>query len=803
LNRLIEIFHGEGVIHLNESSLPLQIGTNEAAHIRLEGDFGVAAFLGEDRNYLFLQPAENEIAIFHNDERVTRSVWVKSEDTTRIGTTLIHWHLSGQRVEARISTSTEPKLQPPAELPDKPADNIKTDIPEPLPEAPDEPSAFRRHKRLLFIGIFVLLIVSAAFVLLAKPLAVTVTPSPDNIDITGFPPVMKYGDRYLGIIGSYLLQAEKEGYQALAKEIEITRDGSSYSFSMEKLPGLIDLTSEPPGVTVLIDGAIVGETPLYGQEIGAGVRTVRFEHERYLPEERAIEIEGFGKQSSLAVTLMPAWAIYTIETAPEGAIVAVDGIERGVTPLELELLAGRRELVFTRAEHTPLAVELDVEAGQDQKPPVYHLEPAPATLKLRSKPDGATVTVGGIYQGLTPIEISLSAKTSHEIRLSAAGYKAANRKLTLAPGEEHELDVTLEPEYGTIFIMSTPADASLKIDGKPQDKANGRFRLTTRAHTITLQAEGYETKTRTITPQEAYSQRVEFVLTREGAPAKATKAAAAADTAGRTGLGQKLVLLAPKAFRMGASRNEAGRRANETEHEVLMRQKFYLSEREVTNAEYQRFQPQHTSGVSGNRSLEIATHPVVNVTWEDAARFMNWLSQKDGLPPYYKEKNGTMVAEQAKGVGYRLPTEAEWAYAARLAGRTERDRYPWPGKFPPKTKVGNFADESARHLLPTVINGYNDGFAATAPTGSFPANPAGIYDLGGNVAEWCHDYYAANAASANKGVVDPMGPVTGNHRVIRGSGWRDASITELRFSYRRYSRDPASDIGFRIARYAK
>ena len=804
MNRLIEIFNGEEVIRLDESCLPLQIGTNESAHIRLEGNFEVAAYVGEDRNYLFLQPAENDIAIFHNDQRVTRSVWVKSGDTTRIDTVLIDWRLSGQRVEARISNTAGPRLQPPSELPDPPADNDnKIDGPEPLPTVPDKPAAFSRHRRPIFIGLFILLLATAAFVLLAKPLAITVSPNPDTMDVSGFPPVMKYGDRYLGIIGSYLLQAEKEGYQALAQEIEISRDGSNYSFNMEKLPGLIDLASEPPGATVTIDGAIVGPTPLYKQEIGAGTRTVRFEHDRYLPEERVVEIEGFGKHSSLAVTLAPAWAIFTVETDPEGATVAVDGTEKGVTPLELELLAGRRDIVFTRPEYTPLAVELVVEAGQDQKPPVYRMELAPAILKIRSEPAGATVTTGGIYQGRTPVEITLPARTSHEIRFSAAGYKGASRKLTLAPEEEHELDISLEPEYGTIFITATPADATLKIDGKTQDTANGRFRLTTRAHSITLQEEGYETQTRSITPQAAYSQRVELVLTRKGAPAKASKAAAAADTANRTGLGQKLVLLAPKAFRMGASRNEAGRRANETEHEVLMQQKFYLSEREVTNAEYQRFQPQHTSGVSGNRSLEIATHPVVNVTWDDAARFMNWLSQRDGLPPYYTEKDGTMVAEEPKGIGYRLPTEAEWAYAARVAGRTERDRYPWPGKFPPKTKAGNFADESARHLLPTVLKGYNDGFAATAPTGSFPANPAGIYDLGGNVAEWCHDYYAANAASANKGAVDPMGPGTGSHRVIRGSGWRDASITELRFSYRRYSREPANDIGFRIARYAK
>jgi formylglycine-generating enzyme required for sulfatase activity len=154
-------------------------------------------------------------------------------------------------------------------------------------------------------------------------------------------------------------------------------------------------------------------------------------------------------------------------------------------------------------------------------------------------------------------------------------------------------------------------------------------------------------------------------------------------------------------------------------------------------------------------------------------------------------------------MGYRLPTEAEWAFAARMSGRKERARYPWPGKYPPKVKAGNFADESARHLLPVVIEGYNDGFPASAPTGSFPANPSGIYDMGGNVAEWCHDYYAANPAVSGKEAADPMGPATGNHHVVRGSSWRDASITELRFSYRRYSRAAANDIGFRIARYAK
>jgi formylglycine-generating enzyme required for sulfatase activity len=321
-----------------------------------------------------------------------------------------------------------------------------------------------------------------------------------------------------------------------------------------------------------------------------------------------------------------------------------------------------------------------------------------------------------------------------------------------------------------------------------------------------MKAKGYGSVTRTVTPQTGYSQRIEIDLRRKQTAGQAATSArpdsAKPDSVGTTGLGQRLVLISPRPFTMGASRKEAGRRANEGERKVIMKRSFYLSEREVTNAEYRLFQAQHSSGMSGNRSLEIDSHPVVNVTWDDAVRFLNWLSSKDGLPPFYREENGTMIAGDEAGPGYRLPTEAEWAFAARMAKRKERVRYPWPGKYPPKVKAGNFADESARYLLPVVIEGYNDGFAASAPTGSFPANPVGVHDLGGNVAEWCHDHYAASPAGGGQGAADPMGPASGNHHVVRGSSWRNASITELRFSYRRYSRQAASDIGFRIARYA-
>ena len=796
--RLIEIYGQEEVRRLDETSLPLLVGTDDTAHIRVDGAQGIVAYVAESRNHLFLQPADDAASLlYHNDEPVLASVWLKSGDTTRIGDDVVRWHLSGQRVEVHVAKATTMLLRPPVEPPTK----GKTGADEQSLPVMEAPPPGRGRFRNLAIVLFALLLCGTAFVLLANPLAVLVTPTPDSLSISGFPPVVKFADRYLGLSGSYTLHAEKQGYQSLAEKVEITSAGSSYSFTMEKLPGLVDLTSTPAGATVLVDGLPVGATPLQAVPVAAGSRTLRFKLERYQPLDRIIDIEGFGARQSLQVELAPAWAVVSLQTEPQGATLMVDGEEQGVTPLDLELLAGKRQMVFTKEKYAPLDVELTVAAGLDMAPAVYHLEPAAARVDITSVPVGSTVTIDGVYRGLTPLSIPLSPGKEHELRLTLAGYLPASRRLKLEAEEKRALDVSLEAEYGTVFIAGNPAEATLYIDGKPQQFSNGRFRLTTRSHTLELKAKGYVSMTKTVTPQAGYSQRVELDLRR---PQAATNAAAPPGPApGKTtGLGQKLVLITPKPFLMGASRQEAGRRANEGARQVNMERSFYLSEREVTNAEYKLFQAQHSSGMSGNRSLEEDSHPVVNVAWDDAARFMNWLSQKDGLPPFYREEHGAMVPGSEQGPGYRLPTEAEWAYAARMAGQQERQRYPWPGKFPPKGKAGNFADESARHLLPVVIEGYTDGFAATAPTGSFPASTAGLYDLGGNVAEWCHDYYAANPVGG-KDAVDPMGPASGIHHVVRGSSWRDASITELRFSYRRYSREPANDIGFRIARYAQ
>ena len=116
--------------------------------------------------------------------------------------------------------------------------------------------------------------------------------------------------------------------------------------------------------------------------------------------------------------------------------------------------------------------------------------------------------------------------------------------------------------------------------------------------------------------------------------------------------------------------------------------------------------------------------------------------------------------------------------------------------------AGNFADRTAQPLVAQVLADYDDGHAATAPVGSFAANPLGFHDMGGNVAEWTHDLYTVQPP-ATAVAVDPAAGGAGAVHVIRGSSWQHSGVTELRSAYRDYGDGKRNDLGFRIARYAQ
>ena len=181
--------------------------------------------------------------------------------------------------------------------------------------------------------------------------------------------------------------------------------------------------------------------------------------------------------------------------------------------------------------------------------------------------------------------------------------------------------------------------------------------------------------------------------------------------------------------------------------------------------------------------------PEVIVSWNDAHAFCDWLTKKE-------QRERKLGQNQY----YRLPTDAEWSNAVGLNESTEgspKDKdgkitgiYPWGTQWPVPSQVGNYRGEetiSKYGKIPgwTVMTGYNDGYVEMSPVGSYPANHYGLYDMGGNVWQWCEDSYRPGS----------------DYRVVRGGSWREGDRQSLLSSCRRGGLDPnfkTTDLGFRV-----
>ena len=231
-------------------------------------------------------------------------------------------------------------------------------------------------------------------------------------------------------------------------------------------------------------------------------------------------------------------------------------------------------------------------------------------------------------------------------------------------------------------------------------------------------------------------------------------------------IGMKLVLIPKGTFMMGSPESEQGRNENENQHEVTISKDYYLGVYEVTQAQYEKVMGKNPSrfqgAVVGNENADL---PVEQVSWDVAVEFCKKLSD---LPE-----------EKKAGRVYRLPTEAQWEYACRAGSKT----------------AYSFDDEKG--LLPEYGWFNRNSSDRTHTVGLLEPNAWGLYDMHGNVWEWCSDRYGDYPKGA---VSDPSGPKEGSIRVLRGGSWRNEAAYCR--SANRIGSDPSDrghNNGFRVA----
>jgi len=812
LNIRYKIRDAGGERSVAEDGFPVIIGAGATADIQvsdLKTDVEVA-YIGLSQGRPFVQAGQSDIAMRYNQRNLDHSTWLMHADLLEIGSCKISFKVEGNEFIIEVAspqTTAEPDWPPTAADTDA---GLKI---KPLPFRPQRrgpaTGSVRHYRRFIGLALglcFLWLIIAAWFVFTARQIVIQIEPPPDEISIDGSLIAPRFGGHYLLRPGTYTLHATKECYFALQQPFEVGADKSqAIRFEMERLPGRISLQAHKSGdpmslvngARVIIDGLEVGITPVSDLEVKPGSRVLEIQMDNYQDIKTEVQIAGCPESQSFDFALIPGWSDVFISSIPEGADVSVGGKLAGNTPLKIELPEGNHQVQISAEGYKSWQTQLAVKPNQPQSIKDIRLQTADGTLALQTQPSGANITIDEKFIGKTPLTVKISANSEHEIRISKSGYENATRRVKVASGKLEKMTVDLKPMMGIIRFAVEPADAQLVLDGKNKGKVPQQLELVAVSHQVEIIKKGYKPYQTRITPRPGFPQEIKITLSSLEPKSIGPAGVITAKN------GYRLKLVQPAPFTMGASRREQGRRANETLRKINLQKPFYIGTREVTNKEFKQFLARHNSGAFKGQRLSQDDHPVVQITWEQAALFCNWLSAKESLPPAYVKKGNQMVPAEPVGTGYRLPTEAEWEYCARFANNQAVLKYPWGDQFPPTTPSGNYADNSAKNLLPAYIQGYNDGYPGPAPTGKFKANDLGLYDLGGNVAEWCHDFYTIYTYNINKADIDPSGPPEGKHHVVKGSSWKHASMSKLRLAYRDYSDAKRPDLGFRVCRYVK
>jgi len=337
------------------------------------------------------------------------------------------------------------------------------------------------------------------------------------------------------------------------------------------------------------------------------------------------------------------------------------------------------------------------------------------------------------------------------------------------------MPISITRAYGSLVVSAASAGA-LWLDGEklcdvPAGASANLGNIEAGERNLEMRYADGEPETKTVTVTGGQSSTVSFTWQKDG-----SRAMLSTVPASKPNSLVDAVYIPGGTFLMGSLDD-----AYATPHNVNL-SSFWMAKTEVTQELYESVMGTDPSYFTGDSS-----RPVEQVSWYDAVAFCNALSQKEGLSPVYTITGTKVKADFGKN-GWRLPTEAEWEYAARGGSQAASHNVKFAGSAS-LDDVAWYKDNSEKE---------------THPVGSKTPNELGLYDMNGNVWEWCWDWYGSypwvffNLFQGGT-QTDPKGPVSGMYRVIRGGSWYDDGDS-CTVSYRKSSTPDGgyNDIGFRV-----
>lgn len=662
-----------------------------------------------------------------------------------------------------------------------------------------------QHSAALVGAIIVIMVL--VFMISARALMITTNAETANITLSGGTSLSMGGDggqrRYLLLKGSYELLIKAAGYHPQSHTLDVNADTpANLSFELKPLPGQLRVKfamgEEVLGV-VRLNGTGMGPAKEFlFRDLEAGSYELQAQAYLYTPKTLQVEVSGRELTDEILVELEPDWGYLEMDVSPAEIEVFAGNELLAYEDNQARIQSGRSRLKISAPGFKDWQQSIEIEKDQRLQLGDIALEPVDSQIQIVTEPANASVTVNGMYMGQSPITLDLLPNTRHQIQLFKAGFARQAHSLTVERDSAETKTFQLTADLVDVNISVSPSNARVYVGERLAGTGSQKLPLTAIKHEIRVEAEGYASKTVEFLPIKGSRQLLQVqLLTNE----QALWANTPSQYKGLAGH-DMLLFKEPGLVPMGSSRREPGRRANEVEWTASLERPFYVSSKETTNEQYRLFESDHSSGHYETHGLDGPDRPAVNMTWQKAALFCNWLSEKSGLKPFYQTTKGFVSGVNPESTGYRLPTEAEWAFLAKMTPSGLPQKYSWGDTDEMPSIVENYADQSIANKINFVLEGVNDKYPVSAPVGSFPPNAKGIYDIGGNVMEWVNDWYQPVPYETKEPVIDPLGPNEGEFRVIRGASWARGYLPQLRLSYRDYDSKGRNDLGFRVARYA-